>query len=824
MRLFWKFGKIINLWVRTTVAPKDPKTHLELNHSVPIIYALPRKSISDILILDRECKKADLARPRRYWRFTDVKNPEASYLYLSKLGLLVTRTQREEPPVPLVELLRRLSEDPQSDVQIVPVSIVWGRDPGRNDRYSWLRLLFTDDENAGMLQKLLVVLVQGQNVAVHFGKSLWLRDLLDPSSSSVDMAKKLRRILRVHFRTQRNIMLGPKLYDRSRIIENLVATRVMQGAIRSETISSKTTPQKVEFKARSYLREISSAQSHAAIRFFDIILTYLWTKKFNGQIIKNSERLRERVDHSEVVYATSHRSHFDYLLIGYVLYYLGMTVPHTAAGVNLNFWPVGPLLRRGGAFFLRRSFKGNRLYTTAFTEYVHYLLSSGYSMSFYPEGGRSRTGRLLQPKTGMLSMVVHSFMRSSQQTPYKIVPVFVCYDRVPEIKSYLKELRGAAKTNESMFGLVKAFRVLRSPFGKSYINFSEPIDLASYLDSVQPDWREFDVSSELKPRWLNACVAKLAFEMMVRINSAVIPTPVALVATVLLANPQRAMVEEELLGALDVLLRFFRICPYSSDMFLPDYTPQQIVKECQAVAPLSRASHPTGDVLYLAELDGVVMSYYRNNIVHIFALPSFLACFFHYNEKMTLQDIVDAVKMSYVFMRSELFLRYSENDIPRIVREQLDAMVQCGMLKRSSDSPDLFLRAEITGREFFVLRLLGRSLGHVYERFSIASFILAFLYSHRASIPKADFEKRCQQVAQRMAALGGINDTEFYDRNLYQDFISVLQKNAYIEITEFQQLVPLPAVMDLSAQLEKLISSDVRQSLGRLISESDLVP
>ncbi len=89
----------------------------------------------------------------------------------------------------------------------------------------------------------------------------------------------------------------------------------------------------------------------------------------------------------------------------------GLVPPHIAAGINLNFWPAGPIFRRLGAFFIRRTFKGNKLYSTVFREYLGELFSRGYSVEYFVEGGRSRTGRLLDPKTGTLSMTIRAMLR-----------------------------------------------------------------------------------------------------------------------------------------------------------------------------------------------------------------------------------------------------------------------------------------------------------------------------------------------------------------------------------------------------------------------------
>jgi glycerol-3-phosphate O-acyltransferase len=152
--------------------------------------------------------------------------------------------------------------------------------------------------------------------------------------------------------------------------------------------------------------------------------------------------LRRRDAHRpghEIVYVPCHRSHIDYLLLSYIIVRQGLTPPHIAAGANLNLPLVGSLLRRGGAFFLRRSFKGEPLYAAVFHEYLHLMLARGFPIEYFIEGGRSRSGRMLTPKAGILGMTVQSFIREHAR-PLVFVPVYIGYEKVMEGRTYLGEL------------------------------------------------------------------------------------------------------------------------------------------------------------------------------------------------------------------------------------------------------------------------------------------------------------------------------------------------------------------------------------------------
>jgi Glycerol-3-phosphate O-acyltransferase len=196
------------------------------------------------------------------------------------------------------------------------------------------------------------------------------------------------------------------------MVNAVLASPAVRAAVKHEGLRSGQTSQRVEARARRIAREIAADYSTTAIRVMELVLNWLWRRMFTGVEVRGIEKLRDATLGCGVIYMPSHRSHTDYLLLSYVLYQAGLVPPHVAAGANLDFWPVGGLLRRCGAFFMRRRFGGDGLYTTVFRAYVEALIQRGYPISFYPEGGRSRSGRLLPARTGLLTMAVEAGLRS----------------------------------------------------------------------------------------------------------------------------------------------------------------------------------------------------------------------------------------------------------------------------------------------------------------------------------------------------------------------------------------------------------------------------
>ncbi len=804
--------KILFLWVRSTILPENPKETLILKPGVPVCYVLNSGSVSDLLVLEEAVRKTKLPIP--------VHTPQSlksagtcSYVSLRKIGLLQVRREKSKlPPSPLFKLVKQASENKEMEVNLVPVSVFWGRNPGK-EKGSLFKMLFFDDEHAGIFQKLFIIIAQGRSNYIRFGKPISLRELVDEGAAPDESAKKLRRVLRVHYRSQRIAALGPSLPGRSSVISNLLQSKSIIKAVQEDARKRNVTVERAEAKAIRYINEIAAEQNHSVIRLFDVFLTWLWNRIFNGIEIKNVQRIRDIDQTHEIIYLPSHRSHMDYLLLGYSLYRSGFPPPHTAAGINLNFWPIGPLLRRCGAFFIRRSFKSNRLYGAIFNEYVHYLLVKGYPIKFYPEGGRSRTGKLLAPKTGMLAMVVHSFLRNSDR-PYTFVPVYIGYDKVMEVRTYQSELRGNKKKNESVRQLLGASKVLKTVFGKAYISFGEPFELSGYLDAEQPDWKNNAVDSEIKPVWMHKVVSNLANKVLTDVNSNAVLSPVATVSLILLASPTRAMAEEDLLYFIDKLTNSLKAAPYSRNIHVPAESPTEILAQAMKVSKIERFAHPSGDVIFVDERESVHLTYYRNNVLHLIVVPSLIASFFQHNDRMRMESLIKGASILYPFLKDEFFLPWAYEDSQDVISAVTNALVEQKLLCREGD---LVIRPDVTTLDFTSLKILSRVLGQTLERYAVSTALLA-RHADGAPFERAEFEKQCQLMAQRISILNGINEPEFFDKNLFKNYIELLKIQGIAEDAGDGKLKVSSEIKALADSAINLLSSDIRQSIRRMLA------
>lgn len=797
------------LWfVRPRLIPEDPGELVAALDGKPVCYVLRQRSWSDRVVLEQLCRQHGL--PALKAPPGTLPAPDgAACLYLPALR---EENEESDQASPLQALMAAAAEDPHYHLQLVPVSIFWGRDPGSET--SLLRLLIGDSERAGPLRKLMIMLVQGRHVLINVAQPVDFRDFIARQSGPRRAVSVLHRVFSFHFLRQKTASLGPSLLSRTQMINAVLRRQPVREAIAEESRREGITIEQARRRARKMADEVAANYDLRIIRFLDIVLSWVFNRLFTGIQVRSIERLRKTANNYHVIYMPSHRSHLDYLLISYTLYWQGLVPPHIAAGVNLNFWPVGGVLRRGGAFYMRRSFSGQPLYTAVFRGYLDVLLGRGYPVEFFPEGGRSRTGRLLPPKKGMLGMIVESFLRQPSRSA-ALVPVYIGYDKLVESGSYVKELRGASKKKESATELLKARRIFKTSYGSPYVAFGEPMVLAEELSRLQPDWRSRSQRGDRE--WLPAAIDRLAQMNMERINRAVVVNPVGLVAMILLSSPQKALAENELLEQIERFCALLKLVPYSEDMALPEGTPEQIFEQAARTAGLSRIEHEWGPIVTVTGNEAVMLTYYRNSVMHVLALPSLIARFFRHNNRVEEAVLVGHCAALYPFLKRELFLHFPEEAIEERIDALLRAFVSLGLLERGEGG--LLLRPDVGTTEYTALIGLGRILREAFERYTMTSLLLV---QEMASGPvgREDIEKHVTQMAQRLAILSGREAPEYFDKTLFRGYLDSLLEQGLLKAEPMDEETGItadPRLQALAEQWVSLLGPSVQQGVQQLI-------
>ncbi|MCH8497073.1 MAG: glycerol-3-phosphate 1-O-acyltransferase PlsB [Marinobacter sp.] len=806
--LFTLLRKLLFLWVRTDVLGAS-KEQLELDPDKPVCYVLQYSSLSSRLVLEQEVLRAGLPSAQATMPADRGLRRSFFFLYERAGGLF----RRRHTPA-LTPRLRQLVElglaDPELDVQIVPVSIFWGRAPDKEK--SLLKLMLADTWSvAGRLLKFFRIVVHGRSTFVQFSKPVSLKQVIDEYRDNDEKAtRKLARILRTHFRRVRQAVLGPDLSHRRTLVDSLVRTTAVRQAIK-ETVERENLPEaKVRDKAWKYADEIAASMSMVTIRFLDVLLTWLWNRIYNGVAVNNIEIPQDIASKNAVVYVPCHRSHIDYLLLSYVLYKNGIMPPHIAAGINLNMPVVGPILRRGGAFFMRRSFRDNPLYATVFNEYMHVMFSRGYSVEYFVEGGRSRTGRMLQPRPGMLSMTVRSYLRDHRK-PIVFVPVYVGYEKVIEARSYLGELRGKKKQKENIFSLAKSLKNLRNSFGRVSVNFGSPITLNDVLDDTRPGWREENYNEEYRPEWLPATVEELSNRVATAINSAVAVNPINMVATILLSTERLAMDERVLVRFTDEFMALLRAYPYTNNVTFPEGSGKDWVAYCEQMGFTSRYHQKLGDIITLEGNNATLMTYYRNNIQHLFALPAIIACLFENNESLAREKVTSLTAVIYPYIRSELFLQYEEDELGGVIDHWIDILIERGLL-RATDGR--ICRPEDGTEVALQLRTLSHCVIQMLERYYIV--IATLRKNGSGSVTAQELEEQSTLMAERMSILFGLNAPEFFDKSLFRNFISNLRANQILIPDDADRLCYTESLEEVAEDARLVLSPALRQAIRQV--------
>ncbi len=802
----WALRGVMRVFVRATVVPEDALQRLR-GRARPLLYVLEERSISDLLALELACINGGLRRPGKRLKLRNLDLPQSAVALERRAGVLRRRANRRTPPE-LARAVAASGTDESLELDIVPVAVYWGRAPQRER--AWLRLVLSENwALVGPFRRLLSIVFNGRSTLIRFGEPHALRGYCAGAPDGARGARRLLKDLRAEFRHMRTDTLGPDLSRRRAIIAQVLRTRAVRQAVRQEIRDTRHSRRAGLRAARRHALEIAANYSHAFVRLAEKILQRLLNRIYDGVEVTNAEYLDRLPATCEIVYLPCHRSHVDYLLLSYVIYQRGYAVPYVAAGINLNLPVIGRLLRKGGGFFIRRSFRGSGLYPIVFMKYVDVMMNRGHPIEFFIEGGRSRTGRLLRPRTGMLTMTLRSYLRDTRR-PVAYVPVYFGYDRLLEAESYIDELLGRPKSKESFGGLLRVIPQLRQELGSVHVSFGEPLLLDRMLDQVNPAWRDDVHDENVRPAWFGDAVDAVADEVMRRINAAAAVTPINLLSVALLAAPRQAMLENDLERQLQLCIDLLREFPYSPDVSVAATDGASIIACGERMGMLERRAHPLGDVLRMIEQNAVLATYYRNNVLHLFAVPSLVACAFLNNPVMRHEDVQRLVWRVYPYIRAELFIRWREDELPGVVDGVLAALAKQGLLERSADGA-VWRRPATGSAEAVRLSVLAQATIQTIERYYLAIALL--LHAGQSVLTTDALEQRCVAMAQRMSMLYGLAAPEFFDRAMFRDFIDLLRQRGVIRQDGEGRLTYDDALLAVAEDARIVLSEQIRNSI-----------
>jgi glycerol-3-phosphate O-acyltransferase len=542
------------------------------------------------------------------------------FLQTTAIGRAGGRSGREDPFPALVAMARK-SERP---VFLVPELVVWEKWSVRL-KPAWADYVFGTPEAPGFLHSVLAFWRNHKRAQFRVGTPIDLRAFSaeNPDDSDAVVARKVRAALHVHLARETRAVFGPPYKPPERVIDETLRDRTLRQTIEQTAARSGKDAAGLEREARRHLNAIAARLHPTVLAVLAPLMGWMFDRIYDGIDVDEAglERaLQAGRGGAPIVLCPSHKSHIDYLVMSWVLWKRGYQAPVVAAGANLSFFPLGPVLRRAGAFFLRRSFGSDRLYTATFKAYVRKLVRDGVLQEFFPEGGRSRTGKLLPAKLGLLGWEVEAVLDGARND-LAFIPVAIDYEKIVEGSSYSRELLGGEKQPENVGALIRAPTVLLRRYGKIHLRFDEPILLREFMQS-----RGLGDPQHLTEEEKRGLVRALGHRIMWGIARVSTVTPHALVSTSLLAHPGRGGLPASVLAARVDALRRMSIedgSMLSAGLAEAPADPTVLGPVREAVLgfvedKMVRTEQAKGETVYLpVDERRVQLAYYKNNIINL---------------------------------------------------------------------------------------------------------------------------------------------------------------------------------------------------------------
>lgn len=465
---------------------------------------------------------------------------------------------------------------------------------------------------------------------------------------------------------------------------------------------------------------ICKMDSRYFIRGAYYLATQLLTRAYHQGIHVNSEevlRLRRVAEEAaekkqSIIFLPCHRSHVDYVSLQVICYRLGLALPTVVAGDNLNFPVVGSFLQHAGAMWIRRSFGDDQLYQTLVQSYIDTLLQNGHNLECFIEGGRSRTGKLLQPKFGILSFVLDSVLTGSVDDCI-ICPVSTQYDKVIEVDSYVSELLGQPKSKEGLFQFLSASNVLSLKLGRVDMRFHEPWSLRGFVTEQQTRLSKQppDVQTTHDAMLRRRILTTLGYRVLKEINDVSVVMPTALVGTVLLTLRGRGVGKSELVRRVNWLSDRVRAQKGRLAHFSTTNTEAVVQRALEVLGPqlVGRVEGLPEETFY-AE-DRFQLSFYRNMTIHLFVSQALVCAALYLKVKLgggeETQRISYEALREYVLFLSQLFRAefiFDTRPLDENLRDTLqslehDKVVRTSEAENGAVSIELHPEERATGRE-----------------------------------------------------------------------------------------------------------------------------
>ena len=644
-------------WFRPVRVPHEAARELaELAQRGSIVFVMRSAGVLNFLFLAWFLRQMRLPPLRAAFGLTGVmpwlarvRSTQAEFeeaLARGETTLLFLARGSGPDPFPLLASAQRRLGRP---VFLVPALLAWTRRPQKL-KPTLGEILFGTPDAPSRFANAIGFVLNHRRAVLQLGAPSDLSAFVAERQAEPDaiLGRKIRGALHLHLAREVRAVVGPPLKTAARMRGQVLRDKGLRLALEREAqLSGRPLPE-LQAEAERDLVEIASRYSPGFVELMRPLLGWLFRRIYDSVDIDEDglARVKRVAGTAPIVLCPSHKSYMDFLVLPWIFSEYGMTPPHVAAGINLAYWPFGAIARWGGAFFIRRTLKGDRVYTATLRAYVKQLLRDRFPQEFYLEGTRSRSGKLLFPKTGLFSMEVDAWLEEATEDVF-FVPIAIDYERLIEGRAYARELAGATKRKESLSGLLRARKVLHRKYGRLTVQFEKPVSLRECaaerlgpgaasltLDEVMapldapagrgPSGDGGPASDSSPSEAKRALVQALANRVAYGINRAVTITPVGLVSASLLSHVQRGITAERLARRVE-LLRYIAAdgaARFSRGLAGTPSDPRRPGPIADAVAALVRdglvrVEEAAGETIYQAiEERRPVLDYHKNAVIH----------------------------------------------------------------------------------------------------------------------------------------------------------------------------------------------------------------
>jgi len=764
------------------------------------IYALPNKSVSELVALDKYTNKQNIASPIESFEETNLQR--FIRLIPPKFDVGAQKIKRFLP-----ENLPQILSLEDEKIILIPVSFYWGMHPDKQK--SFFKIVFSQSwAVSGSFKKFFRVLLHGRSLVIKFNRPLTLSELKDKERTVEESSRLVSRYLRAIFRKTKKAAIGPDISHRRTLVRSLSRDKVVREEIKAQSNGDLKKKRRLNKKAFKYANEICSDINYPIVRNLQRGLGWFWNKRYDGIHLRNLDKIKSIADDNSLVYVPCHRSHIDYLALSYILLEKGLMLPHIAAGNNLNLPILGRIGKGGGAFFMRRSFRGNKLYSLIFFQYFRRLLQRGSSIKYFPEGGRSRSGFSLQAKPGLLSMTIRSFASLSNEK-VKLIPTYIGYEKIIEGNSYLSELLGKEKKRENFLDLFKTIKDFGNFLGNAYINFGEPIDLKDFLEQ-EVALKDYRINSPLdRPIWLKKATHSLGIEVMKGINKSSVITTSSLFSLGLLTETTQTLDTKIISQRIELFIDLLKRNQNFKDVWLTEDSPEKIITKTEELGLIKSQLIGGERVFRPTRNEAALLSFYQNNISHFFLLYSLVCLSLKYVEELSEEEILRLTNLVYPFLQSDFYLPWTNEQVGKVVVNNLKILIELGLVVKKDKG--LLTKPEKDSKEYRDFLALSNISEPSIKRFYI---VMSTLWRGETDI--LELQDRCETIADKLQEIEGWLYTEFSDASKFKSFITKLLDDRYIKENTNSKLSASRITKRVQKEFQQFFNQEFMNEVNRL--------